>query len=91
MLKGQDAVSKKGKKEKKGKTKNKPKLAFEWLLEADRAFQKLKTVFAKLPVLQHFNRNKLIVLRTDASGFAIAGIINQFDSFGELRPVSFYF
>jgi hypothetical protein len=59
-------------------------------LEAARAFQKLKKAFAKAPVLQHLEREKPIVLQTDASGFTIAGIINQFDSFGELRPVSFY-
>jgi hypothetical protein len=33
---------------------------------------------------------KPITLQTDASGFAIAGILNQFDSFGVLRPTSFY-
>jgi hypothetical protein len=33
---------------------------------------------------------KPITLQTDASGFAIAGILNQFDGFGVLRPTSFY-
>ena len=33
---------------------------------------------------------KTIVLQTDASGYAIAGILNQYDGFGTLQPVSFY-
>jgi hypothetical protein len=40
--------------------------------------------------LQHFDAEKPITLQTDASGFAIAGILNQFDGFGVLRPTSFY-
>jgi hypothetical protein len=37
-----------------------------------------------------FDAEKPITLQTDASGFAIAGILNQFDGFGVLRPTSFY-
>jgi hypothetical protein len=40
--------------------------------------------------LQHFDAEKPITLQTDANGFAIAGILNQFDGFGVLRPTSFY-
>jgi hypothetical protein len=40
--------------------------------------------------LQHFDAEKPITLQTDASGFAIAGILNQFDGFGVLRPTLFY-
>ena len=39
--------------------------------------------------MTHFNPEKPIVLQTDASGFGIAGILNQFDDFGVLRPVAF--
>jgi hypothetical protein len=46
--------------------------------------------FTEAPILQHFDAEKPITLQTDASGFAIAGILNQFDGFGVLRPTSFY-
>jgi hypothetical protein len=57
---------------------------------ADIAIQKLKRAFIEAPILQHFEAEKPITLQTDASGFAIAGILNQFDGFGVLRPTSFY-
>ena len=40
--------------------------------------------------MQHFDPAKPIILQTDTSGFAIAGILNQYDGFGVLRPTSFY-
>jgi len=33
---------------------------------------------------------KPIILQRDASGFEIAGILNQYDGFGILRPINFY-
>ena len=69
----------------KGKSKK-----WEWTREAEKAFQKLKAAFMEAPILQHFDPEKPITLQTDASGFAIAGIVNQYDGFGILRPVSFY-
>jgi hypothetical protein len=63
---------------------------WEWTREADAALQKLKRAFTEAPILQHLDAEKPITLQTDASGFAIAGIINQFDGFGVLRPTSFY-
>ena len=63
---------------------------WEWTRDADVAFQKLKRAFIEAPILQHFNPEKPIILQTDASGFAIAGILNQYDGFGVLRPTSFY-
>ena len=63
---------------------------WEWTADAHAAFQKLKRVFTEAPILQHFDPEKPITLQTDASGFAIAGIMNQYDGFGVLRPVAFY-
>jgi len=54
------------------------------------AFRKLKRTFTEAPILQHFDPAKPIILQTDTSGFAIAGILNQYDVFGVLRPVNFY-
>jgi hypothetical protein len=41
------------------------------------AFQHLQSEFTKAPVLAHFDYEKPTRLETDASGFAIAGIISQ--------------
>jgi hypothetical protein len=62
---------------------------WKWTRKADAAFQKLKRAFTEAPILQHFDVEKPITLQTDASGFAIAGNLNQFDGFGVLRPTSF--
>jgi hypothetical protein len=49
---------------------------WEWTPDAELAFRKLKKAFTEAPILQHFNPQKLIILQTDESGFAIAGILN---------------
>jgi hypothetical protein len=41
------------------------------------AFHKIKTEFSKAPLLRHFDIEKPIRVETDASGFAIAGILSQ--------------
>jgi hypothetical protein len=63
---------------------------WEWTQHAEIALQKLKRAFTEAPILQHFDPEKPITLQSDASGFAIASILNQFDGFGVLRPTSFY-
>ena len=45
--------------------------------DAKRAFKELKAVFSSAPLLAHFDPTKLIVVETDASGYAIAGILSQ--------------
>jgi hypothetical protein len=62
----------------------------EWTWEAELAFQKLERTFTEEPILQHCDPAKPLFLQTDASGFAIAGILNQYDVFGVVRPVNFY-
>jgi hypothetical protein len=69
---------------------NKPTYKWKWTREAELAFRKRKRAFTGAPILQHFDPAKPIILQTDASGFAIAGILNQYDGFGTLRPVNFY-
>jgi len=41
-------------------------------------------------ILQHFYPAKPIILQNDASEFAIAGILHQYDVFEVLRPVNCY-
>jgi hypothetical protein len=70
------------------KTTGSPK--WEWTRDAELAFRKLKKAFTEGPIHQHFDPAMPIILQTDASGFAIAGILNQYDGIGTLRPVNFY-
>jgi len=53
-------------------------------------FRMLKKAITDPPIHQHFNPAKPINLQTDASGFAIASILNHHDSFCILRSVIFY-
>jgi len=63
---------------------------WEWTREAELVFWNLKRTFTDPRILKHFDPAKLIILQTDASGFAIAGILNQYDVFGVLRPINSY-
>jgi len=73
----------------KGKEETHP-AKWEWTWQAEVAFRKLKRTFTNVPILQHFDPAKPIILQTDVSGFAIAGILNQYDVFVVLRQVNFY-
>jgi len=72
------------------KSENSGKVKWEWMQQAKLAFRKLKRTFTEEPILQHFDPAKPIILQTDGSGFSIAGILNQSDGYGVLRPVNFY-
>ena len=45
--------------------------------KAKEVFQKLKATLVMTPVLQHFDPEKPIHIKTDASGFAVAAILSQ--------------
>jgi len=55
------------------------------------AFQKITILFTsgKTPLLRHYNPNRPALVETDASDFAIAGILSQKFDDGKLHPVSF--
>jgi hypothetical protein len=57
---------------------------------ARNAFNALKAEFIKSPVLAHFDPLQPCTLATDASDFAISGVLQQPDSNGFLHPVAFY-
>jgi len=54
---------------------NSPWPIWEWTREAEQAFQMLKMAFTEAPIFHHFHPAKLLIVQTDASGFAIAGIL----------------
>jgi hypothetical protein len=76
---------------KKAETSRKSKqLKWEWTRDAELAFRKLNRTFTDFPIVNHFDPAKPIILQTDARGFAIAGILNQYDGFGIVRMVCLY-
>ena len=44
------------------------------------AFTELRQVFVKAPILHHFDPKRHIRIKTDASGYAISGVLNQLTS-----------
>jgi len=70
--------------------RNIPLAKGEWTREAELAFRNLMKACTDAPILQYFVPAKPIILQTDANGFAIAGILDQYDAFGTLQPVNFY-
>jgi len=69
--------------------KNSPgKWEWTWMLEL--AIWEFKKAFTEALIHQHFDPAKPMILQMDASGFAIAGIPNEYDSFGFLRSVNIH-
>ncbi|KAJ8472542.1 hypothetical protein ONZ45_g16617 [Pleurotus djamor] len=68
------------------------KHASEWIWSdaARNAFAQLKSMFLSAPVLRHFNPSLPLTLATDASDYAISGVLQQPDDSGELHPVAFF-
>ena len=63
---------------------------FRWTDKENLAFERLKSSFLSYPVLRHYDPSKPTTLFTDASDFALSGILQQPDEFGSLRPIAFF-
>ena len=53
-------------------------------------FTVLKCAFLSFPILCHFNPNFPCTLHTDASDFAIAGVLHQPDNNSYLHPMAYF-
>jgi len=64
---------------------------FEWGQAQEAAFLKVTIHFTsgKTPILRHYDPDRPALLETDASDFAIAGILSQKFEDGKLHPVRF--
>jgi hypothetical protein len=62
---------------------------WEWGVEQQQAFDKLKSAVTKDPVLAHPNPAKPYFLETDASGVAMGMILSQQQNDGYLHPIGF--
>ena len=50
---------------------------FKWPEAVDQAFRRLTDAFKKAPLLKHFDPQLSIRIETDASEYALAGILSQ--------------
>jgi len=55
-----------------------------------RSFNALKHAFTTVPILTHFIPDTPIIVETDASDYAVAGILSITCADGEIRPVAYY-
>jgi hypothetical protein len=58
--------------------------------ECRKSFEALKNAFTSAPLLTHWMPDVPIIVETDASDYAIAGILSIVCPDSELRPVAFY-
>ena len=61
----------------KGTKEGKAKGPFQLTPQGRSSFERLKEAFTTAPVLAHYDPNQPIQVETDASGFAIAGVLKQ--------------
>ena len=65
-------------------------VTWRWGSQEQQAFEKLKEIFVTEPVLAQWDPSRETVLETDASGYAVAGVLSQYDDQGLLRPVAYF-
>ena len=59
--------------------------------DARQAFTRLRQTFTKALILSHFDPKCHIQIETDASGYAIGGVLSQLTSdFGQWNPVAYF-
>jgi len=69
----------------KGEGKN-----WAWNKEAEMAFREVKHRFTTAPILAYFNREKPVIIETDALDFTIGAVLSQRDPEERLHPVAFH-
>jgi hypothetical protein len=65
-------------------------VTFHWGPEEQSAFEILKRAFLTDPNLATFDSERDTVLECDSSGYAIGGVLSQYDDEGVLRPCAYY-
>lgn len=72
------------------KGRNKRKADFTFTDEARKAFEEIKEIFQKAPMLAHFDPLLKSMVESDASGRAVGGICSQKQQNGEWKPIAFF-
>ena len=65
------------------------KVRFEWALQCDKAFNKLKEFLITKPILAYPQSGELFVLEVDGSDVAVGGVLSQHQDDGTLHPVAY--
>src|SRR3979490_759668 len=61
-----------------------------WTEDCQKSFDFLKTAFTLAPSLLHWEPDRILVVETNASDYALAAILSTIDSEGEIHPVAFH-
>ena len=62
---------------------------FEWTVECEEAFQRLKDLLTKAPVLAYPQFGQRFLLETDASGVGLGAVLSQQQPDKTIRPIAF--
>ena len=62
---------------------------FRWGSVEQTAFDELKGLLTRAPVLAHPDPDRQFILHTDASGYAVSGVLSQKQDDGRVRPLAF--
>lgn len=65
------------------------KVKFSWGPAEQQALDALKERLTHAPVMAHPDPNRQYILHTDASGFAVSGVLSQKQDDGKVRPVAY--
>ncbi|KAI0992334.1 hypothetical protein K3495_g15852, partial [Podosphaera aphanis] len=63
---------------------------FKWGSEQQEAFELLKILFTRAPILTQWDHEKATFLEADCSGYALGGTLTQSDGLGQRKPVAFH-
>ena len=74
----------------KGSVDRKKQKSLQWGEVKVQVFKRLHTSFISAPMLIHFNPEFHLRIKTDALGYALAGILSQLVSEGTWHPVTFW-
>jgi len=64
-------------------------MTFQWSASCERAFEALKAALIEAPVLAYPDNEKPYILDTDASGYAMGGVLSQTQDDGAEKPVAY--
>ena len=64
-------------------------MVFAWGAKEQAAFDALKDRLTRAPVLAHPDPEKQFILHTDASGFAVSGVLSQQQDDSTVRPLAY--
>ncbi|KAG8819677.1 hypothetical protein FRC17_010364 [Serendipita sp. 399] len=63
---------------------------WDWSQKCQDSFDSLKRAFTTAPILVHWKPGAQLIVETDASDYAVAGIISMVADDGEIHPIAFH-